>query len=202
MGTLTELFFGGAGVWFTVPALIGTGGYLIRLALAAILGDDADGDGTEAIGGEGGSGHSDIAATALSLQGMLTFLMGFGWGGLACHRALDLSAPVSAGGGFVVGLLFLGLTVVILRATRKLHSSGNIGIAEVVGLEGEAYTVVPPAGQGQGQIRTVVGDRQRFVYAVSEGEEIQTRTRITVVRANADNTVTVRPISPASRERA
>jgi hypothetical protein len=201
MGTLTDLFFGGAGMWFTVPALIGTGGYLVRLALAAILGDDADGDGTEAVG-EGTSGHSDIAATALSLQGMLTFLMGFGWGGLACYRALDLSAPLSAGGGFIVGVLFLALTVVILRATRKLHSSGNIGIAELVGLEGEAYTIVPPAGQGQGQIRTVVGDRQRFVYAVSDGAEISARTRITVVRANADNTVTVRPLSAATREHA
>lgn len=188
MASLTELFFGGAGLWFTVPALVGTGGYLLRLALASFLGDDADGDGGDAPL----ESHHDIAATALSVQGILTFLMGFGYGGLALLRAADLSAPVSAIGGMVVGVGFLAVAVLLLRATRGLQSSGNVALDALVGLEAEAYTVVPAAGQGQGQIKAVVGDRQRFVYAVSDGAEIAPRSRVAVVRVNGDNTVTVR----------
>jgi hypothetical protein len=136
----------------------------------------------------------DLAATALSVQGFLTFLMGFGWGGLGGYRGSELSLGLSAVIGIGCGIVLLLVVVFLLRATRRLQSSGNITLGDLVGLEAEVYTTIPASGQGRGQIVTVVGDRQRFVNAVSDAAEIPPRTRIAVVRVNGDNSVTVRRI--------
>lgn len=197
MASLTELFFGGAATWFTLPAVVGTGGFLVRIALMSFGGGDDHGAGHDSGaggdgGGLGGAVHSDIAATTISIQGILTFLMGFGWAGLGAYRGADLPSGLSALVGVGTGLVFLAMSAAMLRMSRKLQSSGNVSIEQLVGAEAEVYSTIPAAGHGQGQVKAVVGDRQRFVYAVSEGDEIPPRTRIVVVRANPDNTITVR----------
>jgi len=186
-----DLLFSDGAAWFSVPALIGTGGYALRLLLAAI-GVGGDGDSTDAAASH--EGHADLAGAALSIQGFLTFLMGFGWGGLGGYRGSDLSAGVSALLGVGCGLVLVAVMVLLLQASRRLQSSGNMSLTQLVGCEGEACTSIPAAGQGRGQIVTVIGDRQRFAYAVADGVEIPSRTRVAVVRTNGDNTVTVRPL--------
>ena len=163
MSSLQELFFTGPAPWFTVPALVGTGGYLLRLLFG---GGDDDG-GAEIV--EGGA-VGDVTATALSVQGLLAFLMGFGWGGLACLRALEWSGPASVGGGVGTGFVFIGLTVLVFRAARRLQSSGNISLARLVGSEAEVYTAIPAAGNGLGRVRTVDDERERYESAKTSVE--------------------------------
>ena len=193
MASLSELLFTAPAPWFTIPALIGTGGYLVKLVFG--VGDDDGGIGDDA--GSAG-GHSDIGSTALSLHGLFTFLMGFGWGGLACLHALEWSVLASAAGGFGTGCVFIGLVVAVMRSARRLQSSGNIGLAELVGNEGEVYTAIPATGKGVGRVRTVLGDRERFVSASTDGGEIASRTRVVIERVNGDNSVLVRPRDRAS----
>lgn len=186
---MQELFFSGLAPWFTVPALVGTGGYLLRLVFDG-AGDDegvgaADGDLT------GGSGVGDVTATALSLQGLLAFLMGFGWGGLACLRALEWSGPASVGGGVGTGLAFVAMTIGVMRVARRLQSSGNVSLSQLVGREAEVYTAIPAAGKGLGRVRTVIDDRERFVSASTAGEAIAPRTRVRIEKVNGDNSVLV-----------
>jgi hypothetical protein len=185
MATLQELFFTGPAPWFTVPALVVTGGYLLRLFF------DGGGDDGGAEIGDGAS-IGDATATALSVQGLLAFLMGFGWGGLACLRALEWSGPASVGGGVGTGLVFIAMTVLVLRVARRLQSSGNISLGRLVGSEAEVYTAIPAAGKGLGRVRTVVDERERFVSATTSGEGIAPRTRVTIEKVNGDNSVTVR----------
>lgn len=187
MASLSDLLFSAPAPWFTVPALVGTGGYLVKLAFG--LGDDDGGVGEagEAVGG------SDLSSAALSLHGLFTFLMGFGWGGLAALRALEWSTLASAGAGLATGAAFVAVVVLLMRGARRLQSSGNIGVGELVGLEGEVHVAVPAAGQGAGRVRTVLGDRERFVMATSDGGAIASRTRVVIERVNGDNSVSVRP---------
>ena len=195
MDALTDIFFSNGAGWFTAPALVGTLGYLMRMLLMTLLGGDSHGDAA----GAGGSGSHDAegmgghwGATMLSIQGLLTFAMGFGWGGLGAYRGAGWSAVLSVFVGTACGVALVSLLVLLLRATKQLQTSGNLNLAQFVGTEAEAYTVIPTAGSGRGQISAIVGDRQRYIYAVSEGEEIPARARLHVVRANGDNTVTVR----------
>ena len=187
MATLQELFFTGPAPWFTVPALIGTGGYLVRLVFGG--GDD---DGGADVAESGAVG--DVTGTALSLQGLLAFLMGFGWGGLTCLRALEWSGPASVGGGVGTGLIFIAMTVLVLRVARRLQSSGNISLGRLVGSEAEVYTAIPAAGKGLGRVRTVIDERERFVSATTSGDGIAPRTRVTIEKVNGDNSVSVRVI--------
>lgn len=188
MASLSELLFTAPAPWFSIPALIGTGGYLVKLVFG--LGEDDGGIGDE--GGPAG-GPSDLGSTALSLHGLFTFLMGFGWGGLVCLHPLGWGVLASAAGGFATGCVFVGLVVAVMRGARRLQSSGNIELARLVGNEAEVYTAIPAAGKGLGRVRTVLGDRERFVPASTDGGEIASNTRVVIERVNGDNSVLVRP---------
>ena len=81
---------------FTIPALLGTMVFLIRMGLMAIggIGEGLDGagdmdvavdidvDADVDLGAEVESGDSTHAFTLLSVQSVGAFLMGFVWGGL------------------------------------------------------------------------------------------------------------------------
>jgi hypothetical protein len=94
---MLDTLFGGNAAWFTIPALIGTGFFLLRLLFNVMgLGDGGlDGiDGADVDMNSIGDlvdadvddispqdlTDSDYAFKLLSLQGVAAFCMGFGWG--------------------------------------------------------------------------------------------------------------------------
>ncbi len=192
------MLFGGGAAWFTVPALLGTGIFLIRLIMMfAGAGHDSD------MGGHGGDvhagdGHHDDHGqhgimAVVSVQGLAAFAMGFGWAGLGAFQGLKWgivqSMALGVGGGVAMAALFL----VLMSTTRGLQSSGNIDFAKSVGMEGEVYATIPARGGGRGQVRIVVSGRQRIVQATSKEAEFATGTRVKVLEAKADNSVVVGP---------
>ncbi len=194
---LDALFAGGA-AWFTVPALLGTGIFLLKMAMMLLggsddldLGGDASAGHAGLDGGHDAVGHANGLMAIASLQGVSAFLMGFGWAGLGAYQGLKWGTLASMGvgllGGVLMGLLFLGL----LSTTRKLQSSGNIDFAQTKGMEGEVYATVPASGQGRGQVRLVISGRQRIVQAISASAELSTGKRVRVTEAKADNSVVV-----------
>ena len=94
----------------------------------------------------------------------------------------------------VAGIAMVWVLAALLKAVGQLQSSGNVSLDTVVGCEGEVYVNVPPKGQGTGQVRIVAGDRMRIINAQSEGDSVPSQSRVRVVRANGDNTVTVTPV--------
>ncbi|CAG1001705.1 hypothetical protein PHYC_02936 [Phycisphaerales bacterium] len=189
---MLDLFLSGNAAWFGVPALLGTGVFAIRL-LMAIFGHIGHADFD--------SGHSDLGHAEdssavfkfLSFQSVAAFLMGFGWAGLgALHGAHWSMAPAFAAavGG---GALMMWFIIMLFKALVSLNASGNVNIDQTVGCEGEVYVGIPGNQSGRGQVRVVIEDRQRTYGAVSAGQPIPSRTRVRVVRANTDNTLTVEP---------
>jgi hypothetical protein len=77
---------------------------------------------------------------------------------------------------------------------HDLQSSGTISIQDAALAQGDVYVTVPGHGQGQGQVRVVIDDRQRIYNAVSETEALPTSTRVRVKCINSDNTLTVEAI--------
>ena len=86
-------FFEGPVLWFSVPAALGTGLFLIRLVFMSLGGDHAADVGThgDVIAGNDAM-HMDGDSTSqlefFSIQSFFAFLMGFGWGGLGAYKAL------------------------------------------------------------------------------------------------------------------
>ena len=195
---LDNLFENG-GVWFTIPAIIGTVYFLFQIFLGGLGGDldlgiDADLDFDSGLGGGDAPG---VEVGVLSLQTLSAFFMASGWSGFAALRLLGMDMTGAVLVAVVAGVAFSWMLVWLMRKMLLLQNSGNVRIGQTVGLAGDVYIQVPPAGQGTGRVKLVLGTRQREFNAVQSGAEpIATNTRIRVVQADATtNTLTVETVS-------
>jgi hypothetical protein len=181
-----ELFFGDSAAWFAIPALAGTVFFFLRCVLMLTgAGVDFDAD----------IGESGEAFQVLSIQTLAAFAMGFGWGGLGALRGFGWDEPAAIIVALVCGAGMVWLLGMLLKGMHDLQSSGNIALSDTVGIEGDVYATIP--GGGRGQVRLVVNQSLRIYNAIAAseadnaGEALPTGTRIRVIAANADNTITV-----------
>ncbi len=189
-----NILFGDLAPWFTAPALLGTGFLMIQLVLGEIGGDgavDLDFDLDVDLHAD----HPGMEFGILSIQSISAFFMGYGWIGFAAYRFLSLGFTGAAVIGVVAGVGVAWLMVYLLRSFLKLQNNTNVSISQAVGLVGEVYATVPPAGQGKGEIILVINQSQHNYFAIQECEEpIATHTRVRVVRADqASNIIVVEP---------
>jgi hypothetical protein len=193
---MIDLLFGQHAGWFTAPALLGTLFFLLRLLIPGGDADGADAVGLDSADHSGAGAHHDSqwALRFLSVQAICAFLMGFGWTGFAAYRGSALGPGLSAIVGLGGGVGMAWILGAMLRGAMRLEASGNIEIGSALGREGDVYVTVPAAGGGRGQVRLVLGDRQRIFSAVSAAEEIRPPARVRVVKVNDDRTLTVAPI--------
>ncbi len=199
------VLFDNSAVWFTVPALIGTGIFVIRMVMTAMGGHHGDAglghDFAGHVGGHGHAGHdaqhhgdksqSSQTFELLSLQSIVGFMMGFGWGGLAGLKGANWPWTTAVLCGVICGVIMVYILAFTFRAIYSLSSSGNIALGSAIGVIGEVYTNVPAAGHGFGKVKLIISSRQRLLNAVTEHDPIDTNTRVRVVKVNEDNTVTV-----------
>ncbi len=183
-------------LFFTIPAVLGTTVFLIRLGLMAIGGfadgvDGVDVDADVDVGAHVEGGDSTHAFELLSVQSIAAFLMGFGWGGVGGLVGFDWSFPMSMLTGVAFGAGLVWLLGLLMKAMYDLQSSGNVRIQDAVGAQGRVYTNVPAKGDGRGQVRVVVNQRARIYNAVSDGDAIVTSSEVRIVRVNEDHTLTV-----------
>ncbi|MFK7959842.1 MAG: NfeD family protein [Phycisphaerales bacterium] len=199
-------------LWFTIPALVGTIFFIVRLAMATMgieFGDGADGDaggldldfsGADAGDGAGPSTTDDAMDHAetssvfkfISIQTVTAFAMGFGLGGLMALHTFGLTIVPALGVAIGVGAAFSWLIVWLFKLMYSMESSGNISIKEAWDAEGIAAAGIPPTDSGTGRVRVVIGDRQRtYAARTDESDAISMGDRVRVVRINRDNTVTV-----------
>ena len=105
-----DLLFGQGAVWFGVPALVGTFFFMLRLIMMFMGGDtdmdadvDIDLDVDMDLDADVDLGDSTHAFEVLSFQTIASFLMGFGWAGLAAFRGEDWGFGLSVFLGIAAG---------------------------------------------------------------------------------------------------
>lgn len=184
---LTAMFSGDA-LWFTIPALISTGAFVIKLALLLIGADHGPDFAADADIPDHGT---TPAFKLLSVQAMTGFLMGFGWGGFAALKGSAFPLLPSIGIGIGCGLVMMWILAMVLRAMTQLESSGNINTDDVIGREGIVDVTVPAERAGSGRIKVVIDDRQRSYPALTDGAELARATRVRILAAEGDNTLMV-----------
>ena len=198
---MSQLLFGPGALWFGVSAVVGTAFFLGRIVLMAV-GGDADGmdgggafDGADALGdADAGFDDSGDAFQILSVQTIAAFLMGFGWGGLGAFRGSGLPHVIAVPVGIVVGVFMVWLLARVLRFIMGLQSSGTMPLYQALEAKGTVYTQVPGEGAGTGEVRVVIGDRERYFFATTQGDALPRDTEIRIVRVDEDaNRVEVEP---------
>lgn len=192
---MLDWLFTSPAVWFTVPALLGTTLFLLKIVLLLVGAGDLHASGDFDF-----SGHADVphahadsvgAFKALSVQAFAAFAMGFGWGGLGALKTTDWHVMGVILTGVACGVALAFLLAGVMNALMDLQSSGNVSIADALGGEGVVYATVPAPGAGLGQVRLVVNGSDRIYSAVSREGEIATHTRVRITKVNSDNTVEV-----------
>ena len=181
------LFTEGAS-WFSGIAIVATIFFMITVLLLFMGG----GDGMD--GGVDFDSGSDSAFKVLSLQSVVAFAMGWGWGSIGAFRGFDWSWNASAGFGILTGAGMIWLLWLGFKAMHDLTGSGNIAIEETLGSEGQVTIDIPAEGSTTGRIRLVVGERQRQYRAITKGDTIPSRSRIRVVATHPDGVVEVERI--------
>lgn len=176
-------------LWFTVPALIGTLYFVFSLVFGEIL----DGDIGEASADGGLSGAPSAEFNVLSTQTLAALLMGGGWSGLGAYHMLDMSMAGAALFAVAMGFGYAYLVYRLLRAVARIQGSGNISLADTIGLHGDVYIEIPGENAGVGRVAVVVKGRRREYNARSDSPEaIHTRARVRVTGADeASNTLSV-----------
>lgn len=200
MQSFLDALLSGPAIWFGVPALIGTALFLLRTVLllaGAHHGGDFDHGGADAHAGDHDNTKQDTAGAfkVLSVQTITAFAMGFGWAGLAALNGFHKPILTCMLFAIVGGVAMVWLLALLLKAMHDLQSSGNISLDSTVGHEADVYVTVPAKGHGTGQVRVVIDDRMRIYNASSESEAAPTSSRVRIIKANDDNTLSVVPIS-------
>lgn len=177
---MLDWFFADGAIWFGLPAILGTGVFLIQLFMGELGADfDADIDIDT-------SGAGDFRA--LSIQTIAAFCLGSGWMGLGAYRVLDLGLAGSVAVAVVSGIGVAWLMTYLTRQVFKLQRSGNISISSAAGLTGNATVTVPPANTGRGAVSVVINGNRREYDAVQTGTEpITPRTSVRIVSADTQN---------------
>jgi membrane-bound ClpP family serine protease len=186
-----EYLFGGYLPWFTVPALIGTALFVVRVIL--MLAGTSHDFHADVTGGDIPDGHDFDSTNAfhiLSIQTVASFLMGYGWTGFASFRTFEGNFAVAIPFALLGGVAFVWMLAILLKAANDLQASGNIKISEAIGLEGSVDVKVPKRGSGTGRVRLVISNRLREYNAVTEGDDIVRGTRVRVTKAEG-STLTV-----------
>lgn len=144
-------------------------------------------------GGDLDTGSVDGDMGAFSLQAVMGFILGFGWGG---YLAVAGGAGVGLGifVGMLVGIIMFLVIAGIMKAIYSLKSDGSLKYESLVGMTGTVYVTIPPNGEPGGQVQVSHPSQLITMAAVQDGDTpLPAQTRIEVVAATTYQ-LTVRPV--------
>ena len=182
---MEQLFFGDFAPWFTVPALVGTGFFLIRTLMMFVTGAEMDLHVDDGAGFDLDHGDTEASFKVLSLQAISAFMMGFGWGALGAYRGTGLPALLSVLIGFGFGVGMMWILAKLLGWIMRMQTTGNIDLSRALLREGTVYAQIPAGGKGV--VKVVVDDHIRYYNAVSDSESIDTNATVRVTEINQDD---------------
>lgn len=150
-----------------IIALASSSFFVVKL-LGMLLGFDPEGLGDY----DGDLGHGMMGdIQLLSVFGIVTFLMFGSWTALGGLNQWEWGTTGSLAAGAGAGLLSMFAVGFTLSKIRKLEADGTLRDFDPKGLRGEVYLRIPPAGEGEGQVKLEVKGRLRIYRAVTDDDK-------------------------------
>lgn len=153
--------------------------FVIQLVMLFVGGDadDLDVDTDSDFPGDHGAGIDVFSAKSI-----ISFLMFFGWTGLA---AIDKGMNVWWGitlTSFIVGVIMMLFTAWIFWLLLKLQGSGNASTTDAIGAVAEVYLTVPAKKVSAGKVQLALSGSIRTLDAVTEDlDDIKPGTFVQVI---------------------
>ena len=164
--------------------------FIIQLLMTLVGGDadDVDVDHDGDFDGDHGAGFH-----IFSVKSIISFLMVFGWSGLAVIAQGVISLWIILGISFVAGFIMMLITAWVLMLLLKLQESGTLKMENAIGEVGEVYISIPAKKKGSGKVQITVQGGLKTIDAVTEeAEDIKTGIFVEVVEIQAGDILVVR----------
>jgi len=165
---------------------IGAGLFFILQTIMTFVGSGADTDI------ETDTTADDIGTPfqLFSLRNLVSFLLGFGWTGVALYNSIG-SKWVLLIISILVGLSFVAVFFFVIRTLLKLSEDNSFKIEDTLGKTGDVYTQIPANKSGKGKILISVKGSTHELYATTEDSElIKVGTIVKVIKVE-DKILTV-----------
>jgi len=175
---------------YLICAIVGCTFFALQTILQ-IFGVFHDTGGIDAVAHEPGDlGHGDAFFGVLSLKALTAFVGIFGLTGLAMIETsasflVRLVVSIVAGNA---GMFFVAF---LMRGLNRLQASGTVDIRNALGRSAAVYLRIPGRGSGEGKVTVEVQGRSLTLNAITDGEEIPTGQRVTVLEVVGDDTLKV-----------
>jgi len=154
--------------------------FVIQLVMTLIGGDtdNVDSDGGFDADGDG----IDDGMHILSVRSIMSFLMFYGWSGLAAIERGGMSWWGVSGISLLVGTVMMLFTAWLFFTLIKLQESGTMKLSNALGQQGEVYLTIPAKKQGEGKVQIIIQGSYKTLDAMTEDTEaIPTDSVIEVV---------------------
>ncbi len=156
--------------------------------------DLADGVDADVDVGADHDGHSSSAFFGiLTFKAVCAFTGIFGLVGLMMLRGeAAFHVRVLAAGAAGVAAMF-GVAW-MMKTLSRLQASGTVELRNAVGGIGTVYLRIPDSNSGVGKVTIEIQGRSMEFSAATDGAEIATGARVTVVAVEGDETLKVEPV--------
>lgn len=182
------------GTLLWTSALGGSLFFLLRVILMVAGGFDAE---------DFDSGDADIDADApdseetiatfkfLTLTGVASFFMMFGWVGLTAYEGYQLGSAISFILALLAGVSSMALVAYVFKILKQLESGGaTLNQKDLLGMSAEVYESIPAGGSGRVVI-TVKGIRREFDASSDNEEEIKSFEKVKITALQGTTKVVV-----------
>ncbi len=167
-------------------ALPATTIFIFQLILT-LVGGDADDFDTDDFDGVDDGMH------IFSVRSVMSFLMFYGWTGLAAIERGGISWWGVSGISLLAGAVMMFFTAWLLFLLLKLQESGTMRIANAIGKQGEVYLTIPAKKNGNGKVQIIVQGGLKTLDAITEEtEDIKTGLFIEVIDVINDTLIVKR----------
>lgn len=137
--------------------------------------------------------HLDADFTLFSVRGIIAFFTFFGWTGVfvLTRDGSFLTALIIS---FLAGLAAMLLVAWLFWVFARLTQSGNPDVYQSLFTTAEVYIPIPGFRKGTGRILIELGGAVRELDAMTEGDPIETGTKVKVVEILEKNILVVYPL--------
>lgn len=175
-----------------VIALITSLIFVIQMIMT-FVGMDSNADFSTDMGDPSISETTSTPFQLFTFRNFINFFLGFSWSyivfsGMLLSQFWIIFISVLVGLFVVAGVMF------IFVALSRMEESGNISIAQTVGLTASVYIPIPAHKEGKGKIQISVQNSVREYDAMTEGDALKTGNIVKVLCVLEGNLLLVEKI--------
>ncbi len=121
-----------------------------------------------------------------SLRNLINFFLGFGWTGVSLFDSIENKFLLGVI-AFIVGLIFIAVFFLVIKALMRLSEDNTFNIEETVGKTADVYVNIPASKSGKGKVFiSVKGTTHELNAITTNAADIKSGAMVKVLAIEGD----------------